>query len=70
MKPSDDEGTQVPHQISFELDELYIDDGAQVNKVHEFEPDKFIAFSWWINKIYIFKRSQNFMTGGADKELT
>ena len=69
MKPSDDKGIQVPHQISFELDELYIDDGAQVNKVHEFEPEKFIAFSWWINKIYIFKRSPNFMMGGVDKEL-
>jgi len=63
MKLKDDRGIFEAHKIVFELDELYIDEGAQLTKVHEFEPEKFIAFSWWINKIYIFKRTINFLMG-------
>jgi len=45
------------------MDELYIDEDAQLTKVYEFEPEHFIAFSWWVNKIYIFKRTINFLMG-------
>lgn len=72
MKDSEDQGLQEPKKILFELDELYIDEGAQITKVHEFEPEKFIAVTWWINKLYIFKRSPNFLMngGGVDTECT
>ena len=63
IKQKHDSDLQEASKVVFELDELYIDEDAQLTKVHEFEPEKFIAFSWWINKIYIFKRSINFLMG-------
>ena len=72
MKNSDDKGLLKPTKITFELDELYIDDGAQIIKVEEYEPDKFVAMTWWTNKIYLFERSSNFLVskGGVCKENT
>jgi len=65
-------GLGRPTKVVFELDELYIDDGAQITGLHEFEPEKFIALTWWTNKIYIFKRSTYYLmnAGQADKANT
>ena len=53
---SEEQGLQAPKSIRFELDELYVDDGAQISRVEEYEPNQFIALTWWTNKIYLFKR--------------
>ena len=54
------------------MDELYIDDGAQILKVEEYEPEKFIALTWWTNKIYLFERKPNFLmnNGSVFKDST
>jgi hypothetical protein len=72
MKLSDDKGLLTPTKITFELDELYVDDGAQITKVEEYEPEKFVAMTWWTNKIYLFERSSNFLVGkgGVFKDNT
>lgn len=57
----EEQGIEVPKRISFELDELYVDDGAQITRAEEYEPDKFIALTWWTNKIYLFKREASFL---------
>ena len=61
MKNSEDKGIQIPSKVQFELDELYIEEGAQIVRVEEYEPEKFVAFTWWTNKIYLFERSPNFL---------
>ena len=57
-------------KIVFELDELYIDDGSQIVKVNEYEAEKFIALTWWTNKIYIFKRSSQYLMNGGQVDTT
>lgn len=49
-----------------------MDDGAQIVKVEEYEPEKFIALTWWTNKIYLFERRPNFLIndGSVCKEAT
>lgn len=66
MKNSEDKGIQTPSKILFELDELYIEEGAQIVRVEEYEPEKFAAFTWWTNKIYIFERSSNFLVNKGE----
>lgn len=61
MKSSEDKGIETPTKVTFELDELYIEEGAQIVRVEEYEPEKFVAFTWWTNKIYLFERSPNFL---------
>ena len=59
MEQSLEENTLIkPSSISFDLDEMYLDDGSQVIKAHEYEPKKFICLTWWSNKIYLFTRSK------------
>lgn len=62
----DEQGIEVPKTILFELDELYVEDGAQISRVEEYEPDKFIALTWWTNKMYLFKRNASFL---VDQEI-
>ena len=47
-----------PKAITFDLDELYVEDGSQISRCEEYEPNKFIALTWWTNKIYLFKREK------------
>lgn len=72
MQNSSTQGLESPQKILFELDELYIDDGAQILKVEEYEPEKFIALTWWTNKIYLFERKPNFLmnNGSVFKDST
>ena len=72
MQNSSSQGLESPQKILFELDELYIDDGAQILKVEEYEPEKFIALTWWTNKIYLFERKPNFLmnNGSVFKDST
>jgi hypothetical protein len=30
-------------------------------RTEEYEPERFAAFTWWTNKIYLFERSPNFL---------
>lgn len=71
MQPTsvDDQGIEKPKCIRFELDELYVDDGAQITRVEEYEPNKFIALTWWTNKIYLFQRDIIFNANGKSDDM-
>lgn len=46
----------LPNAANFDLDEIYVNDGCQITKVEEYQPKRFIALTWWTNKIYLFQR--------------
>jgi len=59
MEESLDENTLIKaSSISFDLDEMYLEDGSSVIKAHEYKPKKFICLTWWSNKIFLFTRSR------------